>query len=118
LWGSTCIIAHSLCHPAHSLCHPAHSLCHPAHPLCHPAPPLYRPWHQDRWQHIDRDPLLTVYTAIDPAGIENGCVQIIPRSHLAGVINPAHHSAFLTEEQAATCCPDDKVINLDLKAGG
>jgi len=75
------------------------------------------PWHQDRWQHLDTDPLLTIYTALDPAGEENGCVQVIPGSHKKGVINQAHHSAFLTEDQAAEHCPADKIVNLELKAG-
>ena len=38
-------------------------------------------WHQDRWSHLDREPLLTIYTALDPATEENGCVRIIPNSH-------------------------------------
>ena len=38
-------------------------------------------WHQDRWSHLDREPLLTIYTALDPATAENGCVRIIPNSH-------------------------------------
>ena len=41
----------------------------------------YLNWHQDRWTHLDQDPLLTIYTALDPATIENGCVRIIPNSH-------------------------------------
>ena len=32
-------------------------------------------WHQDRWTALDRDPLVTVWTALDPATPENGCVQ-------------------------------------------
>ncbi|MEO6847941.1 MAG: phytanoyl-CoA dioxygenase family protein, partial [Chthoniobacterales bacterium] len=35
----------------------------------------FLPWHQDRWTFLDRDPKLTVWTAIDPATKENGCVQ-------------------------------------------
>lgn len=61
----------------------------------------FLPWHQDRWATLDRDPLLTVYTALDAANIENGCVQIIPGSHRLGLINPEHGSGFLTAEQAA-----------------
>ena len=38
-------------------------------------------WHQDRWAHLDQEPLLTIYTALDPATAENGCVRIIPNSH-------------------------------------
>ncbi|MFW6060759.1 MAG: phytanoyl-CoA dioxygenase family protein [Phycisphaeraceae bacterium] len=75
------------------------------------------PWHQDRWNFLDRDPLVTVWTALDPATVENGCVQIIPGSHKHGLINPSHGSGFLTEEQAAEYCKPDKVEHLTLEAG-
>lgn len=58
------------------------------------------PWHQDRWTALDRDPLLTVWTALDPATVENGCVEVIPGSHKNGLVNPDHPSGFLTPEQA------------------
>ena len=58
------------------------------------------PWHQDRWVYLDHDPLITVWTALDPATVANGCVQVIPGSHKAGLINPSHPSGFLTTEQA------------------
>src|SRR5207237_5228782 len=57
------------------------------------------PWHQDRWSYLDRDPLITVWTALDPATIANGCVEVIPGSHKFGLINPEHTSGYLTEEQ-------------------
>ena len=75
------------------------------------------PWHQDRWNVLDRDPILTVWTAIDPATIENGCVQIIPGSHKFGLINPEHASGFLTKAQGEEFCPDKKRIYLELEAG-
>ena len=77
----------------------------------------FLPWHQDRWSYLDRDPLVTVWAALDPATIENGCVQIIPGSHKLGVINPAHGSGFLTEDQAREHCSRDKVEYLELEAG-
>jgi len=77
----------------------------------------YLPWHQDRWSFLDRDPLVTVWTALDPATIGNGCVQVIPGSHKHGLINPDHNSGFLTKEQAARYCPRDKVVYLELKPG-
>jgi ectoine hydroxylase-related dioxygenase (phytanoyl-CoA dioxygenase family) len=76
----------------------------------------FLPFHQDRWQHLDKDPRVTVYTAVDPATKENGCVQIIPRSH-GELINPSHGSGFLTEEQAQACCPPGKRVFLELEAG-
>jgi hypothetical protein len=75
------------------------------------------PWHQDRWNFLDRDPLITVWTALDPATVLNGCVQIVPGSHKAGVINPSHHSAFLTEEQTAQHVSPDKIVWLELGPG-
>ena len=75
------------------------------------------PWHQDRWTDLDRDPQITVWTALDPATIANGCVQVIPGSHRAGLINPSHPSGFLTPEQAQVHCPPDKTQYLELRPG-
>ena len=61
----------------------------------------FLPWHQDRWKYLDRDPLVTVWTALDQATQANGTVEIIPGSHKFGLINPDHGSGFLTDEQAA-----------------
>jgi ectoine hydroxylase-related dioxygenase (phytanoyl-CoA dioxygenase family) len=75
------------------------------------------PWHQDGWNFLDRDPLITVWTALDPATVQNGCVQIVPGSHRAGVINPSHDSGFLTPEQTAEHVPPQQVVSLELEAG-
>lgn len=75
------------------------------------------PWHQDRWSFLDRDPLVTVWTALDPATVANGCVQIIPGSHRGGLINPQDPSGFVTDEQATEHCPPDQVMHLELAAG-
>ena len=77
----------------------------------------FLPFHQDRWSWLDRDPLLTVYTALDAATAENGCVQVIPKSHKLGLVNPEHGSGFLTPEQAAKICTPDKVEMLELAEG-
>ncbi|MCC7192041.1 MAG: phytanoyl-CoA dioxygenase family protein [Phycisphaeraceae bacterium] len=74
------------------------------------------PWHQDRWNYLDKDPLITVWSALDPSTKENGCVQYIPGSHRR-LINPSHLSGFLTPEQAAVECPDEKAEYLELKPG-
>jgi len=74
------------------------------------------PWHQDRWHNHDRDPLLTVWTALDPATVENGCVQIIPGSH-THLVNPDHGSGFLTDEMAAEILKTAEPIHLVLEPG-
>ncbi len=75
------------------------------------------PWHQDRWTHLDRDPLLTVWIALDPATRANGCVRIIPRTHTVGLINPSHGSGFVTDEQAAAWAPPEKEVYVELEPG-
>jgi len=75
------------------------------------------PWHQDAWSYLDRQPEITLWTALDAATVENGCVQIIPGSHKLDRINPEHSSGFLTEQQAAEHCPEDKIVHLELKQG-
>lgn len=75
------------------------------------------PWHQDRWRNLDRDPLVTLWTALDPATEENGCVEIIAGSHKWGVINPSHASGFLSDEQAEEYAPREKVHFCELEPG-
>jgi phytanoyl-CoA hydroxylase len=77
----------------------------------------FLPWHQDRWSSLDRDPLITTWTALDPATIANGCVQIVPGTHKMGLINPSHGSGFLTPEQAKEIAMPDKIVHLELDAG-
>jgi hypothetical protein len=73
------------------------------------------PWHQDRWNNLDRDPEITVWTALDPATRENGCVQVIPGSHRQ-LLNPDHPSGFLTPELAAQHCQAN-IVHLELQPG-
>ena len=74
------------------------------------------PWHQDRWNDMDRDPQVTVWTALDAATRQNGCVRIIPGSHRE-LVNPEHPSGFLTEEQVAGKVNDAEAVFLELEAG-
>ncbi|MFA6109585.1 MAG: phytanoyl-CoA dioxygenase family protein [Candidatus Latescibacterota bacterium] len=73
------------------------------------------PWHQDRWTFLDRDPLLTLYTALDPATRQNGCVQVIRGSHRWGLVNPDHTSGFLTPEQAQAALAEHEVVFLEME---
>lgn len=75
------------------------------------------PWHQDAWTDLDRQPIITIWTALDPATKANGCVEAIPGSHAGGLINPEHASGFLTAEQAAEMCTPDKTVYLELEPG-
>jgi len=76
----------------------------------------FLPLHQDRWRALDRDPLITVYTALDQATPANGCVEVIAGSHHT-VLNPAHANGFLTAEMAAKFDDDPRRVQLTLEAG-
>ena len=73
-------------------------------------------WHQDRWTDLTLDPQITIWTALDPTSVENGCVKIIPGSHNK-LINPEHGSGFLTEEHIETIVSQYESIDLILEAG-
>ncbi len=75
------------------------------------------PWHQDGgtgWG-LDRDPLATVWTALDPATIQNGCVQVIPGTHKLGLLSRFGHT--ISREQEETYCQRDRIVFLELDAG-
>ena len=74
------------------------------------------PLHQDRWRALDKDPLLTIYTALDAATVDNGCVELIPGTHHT-LLNPDHPSGFLTAEMAAPWLDDPRRMPLTLEAG-
>jgi len=48
------------------------------------------PWHQDggSFWGLDREPELQIWTALDDAPVEAGCVEVVPRSHRAGLVSP------------------------------
>lgn len=73
-------------------------------------------WHQDRWANLDRDPLITIWTTLDDATLDNGCVRVIPGSHRA-VLNPDDPSGFLTDEMAEEFDARDDVVPLAMEAG-
>ncbi len=74
------------------------------------------PWHQDvgaGWG-IDRNPIVTVWTALDEATEANGAMEIVPGSHGAGVINERH---FLSPEEEDRYAAPGSVEHLEAEAG-
>jgi len=74
------------------------------------------PWHQDvgiGWG-LDSNPEVTVWTALDAATIENGCMQVVPGSHKHGVINEMH---FPSEADQARYARDEDCIHMEAAAG-
>jgi len=48
------------------------------------------PWHQDggSFWGLSKQPILQIWTALDDAPIEAGCVELVPKSHLDGLATP------------------------------
>lgn len=75
------------------------------------------PWHQDGgavWA-LDRDPLVTIWIALDPATRANGCVEIVPGTHRLGLLST--FGSTITEEDAERHCPPDRIQPLEVEAG-
>jgi polysaccharide pyruvyl transferase WcaK-like protein len=75
------------------------------------------PWHQDGgdvWA-LDRDPLVTVWVALDPATQANGCLEVIPGSHNLGLLSL--YGSTVADEDVARHCPPERVLPLEVEAG-
>lgn len=75
------------------------------------------PWHQDGgnvWA-LDRDPLVTIWVALDDATTENGCMDCIPGSHRLGLLSL--FSSTVSDENVKLHCPPEKVQPLEVKSG-
>ena len=60
------------------------------------------PWHQDdgAFWGIAPGPRLTLWTALDDAPIESGCLEVVPGSHLGGLVTAT--GGVVPDAQAAT----------------
>jgi hypothetical protein len=75
------------------------------------------PWHQDGgdvWG-LDREPLVTIWTALDPATTENGCMECVRGSHRLGLLTD--FGSTLSEDHAAEHCLPEAVVPLEVPAG-
>jgi hypothetical protein len=74
------------------------------------------PYHQDvsdQW-NMSAPPVLTIWTSLDDATRANGCLEIVPRSHLHGQIGSGH---MITPEEEARYAPPGSSLLVELKAG-
>ncbi len=77
----------------------------------------YLPWHQDGgdvWA-LDREPLMTIWIALDPATTANGCMEAVRGSHQLGLLSA--HGSTVSDEDAAVHCPEEMVVPLEVAAG-
>ncbi len=75
------------------------------------------PWHQDDGQFwgIDHAPSLQIWTALDDAPADSGCVEVIPGSHLRGLASP--QGGTVLPKDLTTARAEQRAIALSAKAG-
>jgi ectoine hydroxylase-related dioxygenase (phytanoyl-CoA dioxygenase family) len=93
------------------------------HVFCKPAGDGYEtPWHPDGHYWPIR-PLAncTVWVALEPSTIENGCLRVIPRSHRAHVLHEHLHEdrsdLTLSQRMAAGTFDEAQAVDIELEAG-
>ena len=75
------------------------------------------PWHQDggSFWGLDRDPSLQIWTALDDAPLDGGCVEVLEGSHLAGLATPL--GGLVPADRVRAADADARAVPLPARAG-
>ena len=93
------------------------------HVFCKPAGDGHEtPWHQDgHYWPIRPLATCTVWVALEESSIDNGCLRVIPRSHLAQVSHPHLHEdrtdVALQQRLSDDSFDADTAVDLELQPG-
>jgi ectoine hydroxylase-related dioxygenase (phytanoyl-CoA dioxygenase family) len=91
------------------------------HVFCKPAVEGYEtPWHQDgHYWPIRPLATCTVWVALEPSKVENGCLRVIPRSHAGRRLHEHLHEdrTDLTLNQRLPHVEEDAAIDIELEPG-
>ncbi len=75
------------------------------------------PWHQDggTFWGLDRDPDLQVWTALDDAPLDGGCLEIVPGTHRAGLATPL--GGVIPDAMVQAADAESRKVRIPAKAG-
>ncbi len=75
------------------------------------------PWHQDGGDFwgLDREPLLTIWTALDDAPLEGGCVEVLAGSHGGGLAT--RNGGVVPRDHVTRADADARALPLPARAG-
>lgn len=75
------------------------------------------PWHQDGgalWG-IDREPTVQIWSALDAARIDTGCLHVVPGSHRGGLVTEL--GGVIASERVAAEDADARSVAIEVEAG-
>jgi hypothetical protein len=75
------------------------------------------PWHQDggRLWGLSEDPHLQIWTALDDAPLDGGCLEVVPGSHRQGLATAL--GGVVPEDRVAAAHADTRALALPVAAG-
>lgn len=75
------------------------------------------PWHQDggNFWGLDRDPVLQIWTGLDDAPLDGGCLEVVDGSHAAGLATPL--GGVVPDDKLAAAGPKMVITKLPAVAG-
>jgi len=75
------------------------------------------PWHQDAgtFWGLTKDPELQIWTALDDAPEDSGCVEVIPKSHLGGIATPL--GGVVPDYVTIPAKAEERAIKIPARAG-
>jgi ectoine hydroxylase-related dioxygenase (phytanoyl-CoA dioxygenase family) len=93
------------------------------HVFCKPPEEGYEtPWHQDgHYWPIRPLATCTVWVALEPSTVENGCLRVIPKSHAGQVLHPHLHEErtdlTLQQRMAEGTFDEKDAVDIELQPG-
>ena len=75
------------------------------------------PWHQDggRLWGLSQEPELQIWTALDDAPVDGGCLEVLPGTHRNGLATPL--GGVVPPDQAARADVEERIVPLPVSAG-
>ncbi|WP_434348812.1 phytanoyl-CoA dioxygenase family protein [Myxococcus virescens] len=75
------------------------------------------PWHQDggRLWGLTHEPELQIWTALDDAPEDGGCLEVVPGSHRGGLVTPL--GGVIPPDAVAAADAESRVLSLPARAG-
>jgi phytanoyl-CoA hydroxylase len=75
------------------------------------------PWHQDggKLWGLSQDPELQIWTALDDAPVDGGCLEVLPGSHVGGLVTPL--GGVVPQDKVAAGQANERAVPLPAEAG-